>query len=97
MLKSIDVRDIVHHFLKGGGYDGLCNGDYECGCDVDDLFPCGEACADCYPGYSRTCPECPLFNTEKCDLWGEYDGTGCYHPEKLSEERKNSVREKKDG
>lgn len=34
----MDILDIVKKYLKDNGYDGL--GNDECGCSIDDLFPC---------------------------------------------------------
>lgn len=52
----MNVRDIVIEYLKKHGYDGLTN-DEECGCGIDDLFPC-EACPDrCEPAYRVLVPE----------------------------------------
>lgn len=34
------VRDIVSEWLRANHYDGLCNPDSECGCDLADLMPC---------------------------------------------------------
>jgi len=53
---TFTVKDIVKEWLTTNHWSGLC-GD-ECGCDVDDLFPC-EACPDeCWPGYRRICTRC---------------------------------------
>ena len=51
--------DIVKKYLEDNGYEGLC-GD-ECGCELADLFPCGEFGGDCVPGYKVPCDpeECP--------------------------------------
>ena len=41
---------MIIKYLKENDYDGLC-GD-ECGCELDDMFPCYEAnVLDCQPGY----------------------------------------------
>jgi len=42
------VEEIVTEYLAANGYDGLCNDD--CGCWLDDLFPCGSAQSDCEAG-----------------------------------------------
>ena len=43
---NITVKEIVKKYLKENGYDGLVGN--ECGCDIDDLFPCGlEGCENC--------------------------------------------------
>ena len=34
------VIDITASYLKEHDYDGLVNGELECGCGLDDLAPC---------------------------------------------------------
>ena len=46
------VREIVMEYLLANGYDGLCADD--CGCEIDDLGPCGESFWHCVPGYAAT-------------------------------------------
>lgn len=54
------IQEIVEKYLKDNGYDGLtCSG--VCGCEVGDLFPCGEP-ENCEAGYKVPCPgpaDCP--------------------------------------
>ena len=50
------LKEIVVNWLRQHGFHGLFN-DFECGCEVADLMPCGEPKADCRPGYRRRCPE----------------------------------------
>ena len=56
-----DVLEMVTYYLKAQGYDGLFNTEYEpCGCDLEDLVPCGEIQATCIAGYKHigcTCGE----------------------------------------
>ena len=55
------VRIIVSDWLKANGYDGLVNGDGECGCPIDDLMPCENSIAglgDCEPAYQFECWRC---------------------------------------
>jgi hypothetical protein len=47
----MNVHDIIQSHLKEIGAEGLANGDEECGCDIDDLAPCGEACMECVPAH----------------------------------------------
>jgi len=70
-MKAIPtVKEIVKAYLKEHGYDGLY-GEY-CGCEVDDLMVCDEACEDCVPGYKWTsCEGCP--NKGECEFEGEND------------------------
>jgi len=44
------IIEIVTEYLKAGGFDGLANGDIECGCFLDDLMPCGETDGKCCAG-----------------------------------------------
>ena len=57
----MDIRQIVEQWLRANNYDGLCSED--CGCEVDDLMPCGEYVNDCEAGYKVPCPggdDCPI-------------------------------------
>jgi len=50
------VREITQQYLIEHGYDGLYSVDYECGCENEDLFPCGgEMILECEPGYKQKC------------------------------------------
>jgi hypothetical protein len=49
------VKDIVREYLEAHGYDGLCS--YECGCRLDDLFPCCGCGMDCVPGHKIPDPD----------------------------------------
>ena len=47
-----DVQDIVQKWLVvQPQYDGLVSADGECGCQADDLAPCGDMHGDCEPGH----------------------------------------------
>jgi len=49
------AKDIVEKYLLDNGYDGLYS-DYECGCLIGDLMPCGgESFSGCQPGYKTRC------------------------------------------
>lgn len=37
----INVIEMIRKELVDMGAEGLVNDDYECGCDLDDLAPCG--------------------------------------------------------
>lgn len=46
----MDVKTITLLYLEANGFDGLRND--ECGCKLDDLFPCDYAGTErCKPGY----------------------------------------------
>ena len=46
------IEAIVIRYLKQKGYDGLVNTDVECGCELSDLFCCGDGDNQgCVPAY----------------------------------------------
>ena len=56
-MSDTTVLDIVRDWLKNHGYDGLWSED-DCGCEVDDLAPCGgQDMCRCHPGYRHSCTE----------------------------------------
>ena len=66
----MNVLDITKLWLEEHGCDGLCDPDYECACNVDDLRPCGESPLNCQPGriVGRTMlpvPDSELFPTRQ--------------------------------
>lgn len=74
-----DVRGIIIEFLTAHGYEGLAGN--ECGCDLDDLAPCGSCVPlDCEAGYRWRCAAgCHRLTDE-----GEgciFEGEGCWRPE----------------
>ncbi|MGY5852438.1 MAG: hypothetical protein RTU92_02600 [Candidatus Thorarchaeota archaeon] len=53
---SLNVGEIVAEYLKKNGFDGLVEEDGECGCELDDLFPCqNEGALFCQAGYKVDC------------------------------------------
>lgn len=55
-----NVREIVQHYLKANGFDGLYNEVGPCGCSIDDLMAC-DGCGGvdiCVPGYKIDCETC---------------------------------------
>jgi hypothetical protein len=50
----MDIIKIVKEYLSSNGYDGLCEPDYECGCELKDLMPCGQPYPGCMAGYKFT-------------------------------------------
>jgi hypothetical protein len=50
------VREILKDWLEKNDFDGLCC--WECGCDKDELFSCGDYCADCEPAHKEKCEKC---------------------------------------
>ena len=54
-----NIKEIIENFLKKNGYDGLYNTEDECGCEVGDLFPCGNPSEIyCRAGYRQPCYSC---------------------------------------
>ncbi len=52
--QMITVKEMVIKYLEENGYDGLwwnSGGGDDCGCRLDDLFPCDDRVTDCQPGY----------------------------------------------
>jgi hypothetical protein len=47
----MNIEEIVRTYLKTNGYDGLCLPEQECGCRIDELFPCGDAPSNCQAGH----------------------------------------------
>jgi len=60
----MNVRDIVKEYLQQHGYDGLFRNGPGCGCGIDVLMLCQEACDQCEPGYKVPC------NPDTCELGG---------------------------
>ena len=59
------IKEIIEDFLRENGYDGLYNIENECGCEVGDLFPCGNPHEiDCRAGYKQPCRICD----QNCDF-----------------------------
>jgi hypothetical protein len=54
------LKEIVEQYLRQNGFDGLYTD--ECGCLLDDLFPCSAPAVDCQAGYKTMgcSPECGL-------------------------------------
>ena len=87
---SIFIIKIIKSWLKEKGYDGLVNTELECGCGLDDLFPCLDPDfgipIDCKPAYRNGKNGFSLKKPENC-LWtciaNDYDGhlwkTSCSH------------------
>jgi len=53
----MNVSEIIKEYLKKNGYDGLCDHYNECGCELDDLAPCGGLEYNCEPGHKFYCEE----------------------------------------
>ena len=49
--EPLDVIGIIIKYLEDNKYDGLCNGERECGCNIDDIAPCGEVGHVCNPAW----------------------------------------------
>lgn len=88
--KKINVKTILSEYLKQHGYDGLFNAELECGCTIDDSFPCEADFSECEPAYKL---ECPCENEGEYDVCEYKDGynDGCMSPRK----QKKQTRRKK--
>ena len=64
----MNQREIVATYLRKHGYDGLYNAAADCGCEVDDLWPCEAPGDDCEPGYKVPCP-----GADECEAGGACD------------------------
>lgn len=53
MSKTIEE---VKADLIANGFQGLVAEGAECGCELDDLVPCGGDCSQCIPGYKHADP-----------------------------------------
>lgn len=53
----MDCEDIIERYLAVNGYDGLYNEVSGCGCEIGNLFSCGEDFSGCKPGYRVVPPE----------------------------------------
>lgn len=42
-----NLKQVVTEAIERAGADGLVNVDWECGCGVDDLWPCGHPNEEC--------------------------------------------------
>ena len=72
------VADIIRNMLEAAGYDGLVNGDGECGCGLGDLFPCtcNENLTGCEPAYEFECYRCVKYSEnggDCCKASVDYD------------------------
>jgi hypothetical protein len=58
----MNICNIIESHLRANGFTGLYNTEINCGCEIDDLMPCGECeiLRDCEPGYKVPC-------TDKCE------------------------------
>ena len=70
------VKDILKKWLSEKGFDGLCNPEAECGCGLEDLIPCGEACDDCEPAKFKSCQDCKSEPNADCTIG---NGPGSWH------------------
>lgn len=61
------VTELVETCLKADGHDGLFRADIPCGCEIGDLFPCGESGGGCRPAVKVFCGDCESRGTEECE------------------------------
>jgi hypothetical protein len=53
------VIQIVAGSLRASGHTGLLSPEGACGCEIEDLQPCGQDFAECRPGYKHSDPRRP--------------------------------------
>ena len=61
-----DILTYLAEKLAGDGYGGLYSD--ECGCELDDLAPCGCELRGCGPGYKHVCTKCPRAAEDNCPM-----------------------------
>jgi hypothetical protein len=52
MRYETTIGGILESYLRENGFDGLAYDD--CGCGIDDLFPCEQPTRDCQAAYRRS-------------------------------------------
>ena len=62
---KMDCLKIVKNYLISNGFDGL-QAEAECGCEIDDLVPCGNDFSQCTPGYKVSPPDDGDFDFYIC-------------------------------
>jgi len=56
---AANIAFMVRRYILSHNYEGLCNCDAECGCDLDDLFACCEPNEkSCRAAYRFDCARC---------------------------------------
>jgi len=62
MGEAMNVEQIIIEYLKSNGFEGFCDPESECGCGLNDLFPCNQIDEDCQPAYrcdrTKACEGC---------------------------------------
>lgn len=58
------MAEVVEGYLENHEHEGLCS--EECGCELDDLFPCCELGIDCIPARKVLCGDCENRETDSC-------------------------------
>ena len=65
----MELRGMVKNWLIENGYTGLVNTDVPCGCELEDLIPCGSPTPECAGGYKHKCDTCTKVGV--CEIRGE--------------------------
>lgn len=71
------VKEIIIKYLKENGYDGLCSPEFECGCEIDDFYPCDALNGECEAGYKKLCTDC---SEQECEYRHEKSWCICIKP-----------------
>lgn len=64
------VTEIIKEWLVKNGCSGICNIELDCGCDMDDLYCCGDVLTDCEPCW-KIPADCDNCEIESCEIKGE--------------------------
>lgn len=67
------IKEIVQKYLTENKYDGLTLPDYDCGCGINDLMPCGEINENCKVAKKVSCSECNLPADQRSDCEEVYN------------------------
>jgi hypothetical protein len=64
-VKNPSIKELLALTLRANGYSGLVNLNIECGCEIDDLCPCGELNPEhCFAGYKTMCTNLCTHDTQ---------------------------------
>jgi len=73
----MEVHEIIKTWLEENGYDGLCDPDTECGCELSDLMPCSEGWEHCQAGHKKDDGLIYPGKAQPEDLEDKCFNTGC--------------------
>jgi len=79
------VDEIIIDYLEKNGFDGLGNGEHDCGCEIADFHPCGEIKGDCIPAYKHERSKCENCHGCGVDFRNVGDFVFCAHKTPIGE------------